>query len=651
MKITQLPTLLLLLLVPPLLWGQSETSILTDAIKLYDVYYDAPNAKVSPSKGDLSQFLEIMQDNYGGTDPIGVAALIQHYKENNPFLGSDFIEWSEANQTINLRKANEKALILPGLPNVPALPLTTFALDLSDFLVQRTKDELNIAFFYRLYNFLDREENAPARMLFPQTYQDLKLLSDQIFDLQSYMEGLQVSFQRDLAFLPEHLVGTLQTLDIKDETLNAQLDLLNAFLIAGDGVVRKKFAPVEVINSLANFPFPQKTLDQIGEFVGAVQFLNTLVFEGFWDPIEGIFLDFESQISRIEDENLRRIFLGLVYERVQAFEIQKGQTLGSLIKNKKAEFLGIQDQLLQIGSRIHQIEVDFLLWEDLSEFDRNDPATYLSFTQRSTANFNDLFTATETILKDLGLASVSLEKIESWNNILADFGELVADVNTENYSHAIMTMVRWLDPVLEDKLTSRILFFGSFIAAVVESDTPEQLANLIETYALPPGSSSKKKNSEWSLSLNSYVGVYYGLEKLETDTQRAGVYGVNAPIGFALNKGFGRAGSVSLFASVLDLGGIVAYRFNDETTANFPQLTLENLFAPGVYGIYGFGENIPLSVGAGYQWGPQIREVNVTLGGITTVTPVQSLGRINVFIGVDLHLLHLWNRPFAGQRP
>ncbi|MCI4668292.1 MAG: hypothetical protein MRZ79_09150, partial [Bacteroidia bacterium] len=576
----------------------------------------------------------------------------KHYQQNNPILSDEFVVWAEADISLNKLSKQPSIISLPTLSSIANLPLTSFALDLSDFLVQRTKEELNITFFYRLYEFLNRDENAPARILFPKTFQDLQLLQNQIFDLQSYLEGLQVSFQRDLASLPENLVSMLQLLDAaQDSKLNSQLDLLNAFISVGDGIVRKKFAPVEIIHSLAEFDFKLENQERLREFMGSIRFMDRIIYGGFWNYADSSFLDFEQSISQLENDRISKIFLGFLFEQSREIEIQKGKSLGTIFTENLESYLNIQDQLLQMGSRINQIQNDYELWEALSPSEKNNPSTYLSYTQRATSNFNGLFSVTEQVFQLVEIADTALIKIAEWNGILSSFGDLIVDVNTENYSHAIMAAVRWLEPVLEEKLTSRILFFGSFIAAVVEASEPEQLAALIETYALPPGSASMKKHSDWSLSLNSYVGFFFGLEKLETDSERAGVYGVNAPVGLALNKGFKQGGSFSIYGSIIDLGGIVAYRYNDENTSDLPEITLANLFAPGIYGVYGFGQNIPLSVGAGYQWGPQIRGVNVENQGNTTLELVESQGRINVFLGLDLSLIHLWNRPFSGQRP
>jgi len=353
----------LTLLLFPASYGQSNgvlRSMMSDALFLYDNYFDPASSQLSPAQGDPLAFVEVMQRNYQG-EALAVRDLIEHYRDNNPLFDGDFVKWEEADISISKLSAPQKSLVLSSLPQIASLPLTSFALDLSDFLIQRTRQELNIAFFYRLYDFLDKPENQVARSLFPQTFQDLRLLENQIFDLQTYLEGLQVSFQRDLAGLPEHLVATLQLLEFENQELNTQLDLLNAFISVGDGIVRKKFAPVEVINSLANFPFPQQSLDQLGEFIGGVKLLNAIVYDGFWSYEDTAFLDFDAVSSRLENADIQKIFLGLLFERVRGIEIRQGLALDELFAQNLEGYLSIGDQLLQIASRIDQIQADYLL--------------------------------------------------------------------------------------------------------------------------------------------------------------------------------------------------------------------------------------------------------------------------------------------------
>jgi hypothetical protein len=145
--------------------------------------------------------------------------------------------------------------------------------------------------------------------------------------------------------------------------------------------------------------------------------------------------------------------------------------------------------------------------------------------------------------------------------------------------------------------------------------------------------------------LNSYVGVFLGNEHLKKGKEQEGfnALGVIAPIGLEISKGmsFLFFKSLSLFASVIDLGAVTAFRYRDDTTERLPHLSLENIIAPGVYGVLGL-KSMPISIGAGIQYGPQLRKINI--GGEGNEID-SSAWRFNLFIAVDIPLLKFYNRP------
>ena len=64
--------------------------------------------------------------------------------------------------------------------SVGGLDVTQFADGLTKFLVKRTKEELNIAFFSNFYNVLEKPEFKDLQTVFPQTYRALKIIGNEI---------------------------------------------------------------------------------------------------------------------------------------------------------------------------------------------------------------------------------------------------------------------------------------------------------------------------------------------------------------------------------------------------------------------------------------------------------------------------------------
>ena len=79
------------------------------------------------------------------------------------------------------------------------------------------------------------------------------------------------------------------------------------------------------------------------------------------------------------------------------------------------------------------------------------------------------------------------------------------------------------------------------MALVVKAESPEEVESAIEAAALPAGSSSIKKNSAFNISLNSYIGGYFGRSFNNTDMIDGdnSTVGVTAPVGIAFSLGLG----------------------------------------------------------------------------------------------------------------
>ena len=129
-------------------------------------------------------------------------------------------------------------------------------------------------------------------------------------------------------------------------------------------------------------------------------------------------------------------------------------------------------------------------------------------------------------------------------------------------------------------------------------------------------------------------------DQVDAAIQDKNVLSPSAPVGVDLNFGLGAGGSLSMYAQVIDVGAIFAYRFSNETE-QIPELKFQNIVAPGFYGIYGFPNNIPISVGVGAQLGPNLRKINDDLGLDVKTTNAWRFGFI---LSVDIPITHFYTK-------
>lgn len=197
---------------------------------------------------------------------------------------------------------------------------------------------------------------------------------------------------------------------------------------------------------------------------------------------------------------------------------------------------------------------------------------------------------------------------------------------------------------------TKFIKYASFMAAVTESDSPEDVKAALNAAALPAGSASIKRQTPFNISINAYLGLHAGNEYLEEGTfgSKPGwgkIRGVSAPIGIAFSKGLGRIGSMSLFASLIDVGAVASFRIKDDSTEQLPAIELENIFAPGLHLVYGFPKT-PISIGYGWQRGPQLRTVNVEDQNNPGQFNNELLNgyRWAFFVAVDIPLFNLYTK-------
>lgn len=187
-------------LVALLFCGAIGTSIAQNA------YYDAFKLlELKHLKGDTIKFrggteqekllLEICQKYSDASDYKGLA----HDFKGNPFIYLPPNEGSSVNAA-----ALESGQSL--ISNIAGLDVTTIVQGLSQFMIERSKQELTIAFFNRFKNFVN--ENSEIQVLFPKTTDNLNNLLG--YNYPEMLPVLRTSFHEDLNSIPYNLDDILE---------------------------------------------------------------------------------------------------------------------------------------------------------------------------------------------------------------------------------------------------------------------------------------------------------------------------------------------------------------------------------------------------------------------------------------------------------
>jgi hypothetical protein len=185
-------------------------------------------------------------------------------------------------------------------------------------------------------------------------------------------------------------------------------------------------------------------------------------------------------------------------------------------------------------------------------------------------------------------------------------------------------------------LRNLILKYGSFFAAVAQAQNSDDVEKAIESVALPAGSYTIKQHSSFNISVNGFVGYAYDFN-LKGGSYSSGVY---APVGISFNWGLGKKknwGAASVFLSVLDVGAIVAYRFNDSTDALKQDVRLESILSPSVQGLWEV-PNLPVTVCAGWRYTPTL-----FYSGSQSFTTKEGRNVFNLSLLIDIPIITILN--------
>src|SRR5689334_18328341 len=153
-----------------------------DAKKIAEFHPPILNNKISISEND--NIYEILRNYVGDVD--STSKLIGQAFKNNPFISVEIPAGG-----LGIAKGN---LFSPLL----GADVTNIADGLAKFLVDRTKQELSIAFFNQLKQDFDDKRYTVLQTLFPRTHHQLDLIGDKIYQFSSYLTDLRNAFIVDL---------------------------------------------------------------------------------------------------------------------------------------------------------------------------------------------------------------------------------------------------------------------------------------------------------------------------------------------------------------------------------------------------------------------------------------------------------------------
>lgn len=644
--------------------GLSAQSAFEDALALATIYRANGNSFKPLTQSEapdstllqLGIFLDILHRHYdtiwGDTPTPSPNNLISAYRKNPFFKNYEMPPGVNAEASalaLSMASGFSKSQVEADFAGAggSGISVARLADGVAKFLVKRTKEELSIAFFEEFREAL--ANNEQLHILFPTTRMILLGIGDQIFNFNAYLDSMRDAFRADLT----NLHRNLETL-LLDEQVHILKDTVPALYVASLFAVTKqiveKASVAEILSYLGkDAAFQHTRFDNeppsmekvraalrityvISESVKARPYLN----RPWIAPAQFRLL--------AKDRLALDFYLGLIYE--QCKNLSSGtQKVADAFTTEKADLLLRNiGAFVELGEELYQVTQKI----QTGEYQNNDSLLYQDYFDYFQVAMDILGSSKKFSAVVFPQDLVLQQKLEQVNFVMERLSTIALDVRRKRYSNVVvqagLLLNELIDPAYD--ISCPLLRFGAFMAAISECQNSDDVATVMETFALPRGSSYIKKHYPFNLSIGSYVGLNTGVEMLSdlaTEDQTGLNAGLSAPIGVAFSwgmKGPSQSASYTLMANVVDIGAFTAFRFtNNDAVNDLPELNFSNIFAPGAAFIYGF-PRFPGSFGMFVQKGPNLRKVTDTGYEID-----ETRGwRFGLLLSVDIPLFNLYTK-------
>jgi hypothetical protein len=563
--------------------------------------------------------------------------------------------------------------------------VTTIADGFAKFLVQRTKEELSVAFFVQIKEDLDKPEFVIVQTLFPHTKKKLDQIGTNIYQYTIYLTDLRNAFNADLEDMATTFPYILNIPKYKsffakypwiEPAIETGIALSEEFVPntkAGDFTVTHVGKVIADLGSKAGTYFPAGNNDANTSMNGMVKTLALISASFHSTDTSRYWVSYQQIGALLKDPVAFQIYLGLVYQQAVKQHIEfAGKDSSVTLQKILTDISGDVNKIAALNTNILAIAGQLNLFdEDFKDFSSN--LATLSDAEKiakSDAIFNNgtgilqaglsMLTDVDSQLKADKLSPINLPADLSANaatyaQALQDAVNLYFNVKQRKFTVAITSATDLLTLILKESpdkkianTIQKITTYGEFFAQMANAKNSNEVDSIITNTVLPPGSSYIKKHAVFNIALQAYTGIYGGVQQTATDKSPVGSLGITAPVGLAFSWGGPKnslnPGSFTVFVSVIDLGPLVSYRFKNanDTLANNVNVRLSQIVSPGLHLIWGIPK-LPLSIGAGFTYIPLLTDVETASIKVNNIN--NSPFRAQLFIAVDIPLLNFHNNP------
>ncbi len=485
------------------------------------------------------------------------------------------------------------------------------------------------------------------QVLFPNTYEKLKNTNPSKFP--ELGDEYKEIFSQDLRALLDNLINHVENHKNTD-ALESKLKFLNS---TNTALIKSKsyygslklsadissklvnnYHPVDLFNYLDGTYYKPSYLNsatnKLDEKLGVIIHGVNLFQRNLLDTTKtksaqfsNVWLSYE-EFNKINTVSEWSYFAGFLYQQDKGF-FKKVFFTPTSSNLTTAQIQSIKETYMKLLSSLNQIQ-EFR--NNLNEDNLNE--NYIEYMKIVTNVFQSANYNNDDISKFFTISNYSLQVYDN--------------ARSKDYSNSIHYVTLILNELLGTNTTyletmQQIDQYGTFMTDVINSEDSDGVKEVIKKHAAPPASFILKREYARTFSITGQPGYFIGAESL--DENIGFVSGITLPMGFEytwkLKKGQENSASLGVFAQVIDLGAMLNFRVSDSTSTLPDKVEFSQIFSPGGSLTYGF-KNSPLTLGLGYQYTPELRQVTLENGN--KIYP--NGHRLFLRLAWDIPFLNIW---------
>lgn len=536
-----------------------------------------------------------------------------------------------------------------------AFPETQIIYGIVDFTISRAKEQLVEKYLSGWYEKLDSSQII--KDLLPQTLGTLKAFNEkQSLSMARFGDKWKSAFQEDfrnvpLALQKESFVSSL----LKKAEVSDSLQVA-PIISGGSKLVYDLYLKKHLVNSVSDlstdYLLEQNTINTKSYFKQAIVLTDILLKAGGEMKNNYTYKPVMVEGFKQMDTDAWKAFIKLLYTKHQkelAFALgnDSNNIITKLLDNKNAEVDDFANLFKKTISLISTYQTMINGGENQinSKLSFEDSRKLFELSFQLTEHSVDILSYLIKNNKDDTEKLIKFKRVsKEYYTAISEIAEGVANKQYGDVVDGTLGIMRLIDT--QGKITdviTKLHIYGSFMINIINAKTADEVKTALEEL-IPKNLYQLKNTHSFSISLSAYPSVFGGWEKITKTNTEAASISAFMPMGIDFSIGNKKKGSTKSFSSTnlflqfLDFGAVLNYRLNSkEDEEASPNVTFKQLLSPG-FSIMRHFKNSPLVIGAGINYTPSLRTVNVAGNEYK-----DNAWRIGVFCAVDVTFFHLYN--------